>query len=333
MRRRDRARRWQRLRRSASQSQSAVVGAEPRPVESTPCPRPPARRPPPRDAPRGRRPPRGAGVRRSVGQSGRELHQHDDVSSGPSAKGRTHDPAHPDRHRHRRDVHRRRRVRRGHRRAGHHQDPVDAEQPGRRLPRRHRQGPRPARRDRRRHRRGQPRHHGRDQPAARGQGRPARLHHHRGLRGDARDRPAVGARRLRQLLLLGEARPDRAARPGQGRRGPARLHRRGGAPVRRGRRPRGRPLVQGAGHHHPRRLLPARLRQPRARGADARGARRGAPRRRRVALQRGAARVPRVRAGDDHARRRGREASALGVRHQHQDPADGRSTTGPSRST
>ena len=37
--------------------------------------------------------------------------------------------------------------------------------------------------------------------------------------------------------------------------------------------------------------------------------------------QRGAARVPRVRAGDDHARRRGREAAAVGVRHQHQAPA------------
>ena len=60
------------------------------------------------------------------------------------------------------------------------------------------------------------------------------------------------------------------ARPGQGRRGPPRRQRRGGAPVRRGRRPRRRPLVPGAGHHHPRRLLPARLRQPGARGADAR---------------------------------------------------------------
>ena len=104
-------------------------------------------------------------------------------------------------------------------------------------------------------------------------------------------------------------------------------------PVRRGRRPRGRPLVPRPGHRHPRRLLPARLRQPGARGADARGPRRGAPRRRRVAVQRGAARVPRVRARDDHARRRGREAAALGVRHQHQEPARPPTTTGPSRST
>ena len=37
--------------------------------------------------------------------------------------------------------------------------------------------------------------------------------------------------------------------------------------------------------------------------------------------QRGAARVPRVRARDDHPRRRGRQAAAVGVRHQHQGPA------------
>ena len=61
--------------------------------------------------------------------------------------------------------------------------------------------------------------------------------------------------------------------------------------------------------------------------------RRGAPGRRRVAVQRGAARVPRVRARDDHARRRGGQAAALGVRHQHQEPARPPTTTGPSRST
>ena len=60
---------------------------------------------------------------------------------------------------------------------------------------------------------------------------------------------------------------------------------------------------------------------------------RGAPRRRRVAVQRGAARVPRVRARDDHPRRRGREAPALGVRHQHQERGSPPTTTGPSRST
>ena len=50
---------------------------------------------------------------------------------------------------------------------------------------------------------------------------------------------------------------------------PARPHRCRGAAVRRGRRPRGRPLLQGRRHHHDRRLLPARLRQRRARAADA----------------------------------------------------------------
>ena len=120
----------------------------------------------------------------------------------------------------------------------------------------------------------------------------------------------------------------------KGRRRPARLHRRRGAALRRGGCPRGRALVQGAGHHDPGRLLPARLRQPRARGADAGGARRGAPRGRGVALERGAARVPRVRTRDDHPRRRGRQAAAVGVRHQHQGPAVRRTpATGGCRST
>ena len=95
----------------------------------------------------------------------------------------------------------------------------------------------------------------------------------------------------------------------------------------------GRPLVPGAGDQHPRRLLPARLRQPRARGADARDPRRGAPRRGGVAVERGAARVPRVRTRDDHARRRGGQAAAVGVRQQHQVAARRPTTTGRSRST
>src|SRR6185503_6598282 len=48
----------------------------------------------------------------------------------------------------------------------------------------------------------QPRHHRGHQPAARGQGQQTRLRHHLRLRGDARDRAAVGAGRLWQLLLL-----------------------------------------------------------------------------------------------------------------------------------
>ena len=98
-------------------------------------------------------------------------------------------------------------------------------------------------------------------------------------------------------------------------------------------RPRRRPVVQDARRRHPRRLLPARLRQPGARGADARGAPRGAPGRRRVAVERGAARVPRVRAGHDHPGGRGGQAAPVGVRHQHQGPPDRRTTTGPSPST
>ena len=50
---------------------------------------------------------------------------------------------HPGRHRHRRHVHRRRRLRRGQRRAGHHEDPEHPEQPRRRVHGRHREGARP----------------------------------------------------------------------------------------------------------------------------------------------------------------------------------------------
>ena len=83
--------------------------------------------------------------------------------------------------------------------------PSHPRQPGRRVHRRHREDPRRARRDRRRHHRRLPRHHRGDQQAARGQGRAAGLHHHRGLRVHARDRPAGRTRRLRQLVLLGQA--------------------------------------------------------------------------------------------------------------------------------
>ena len=150
-------------------------------------------------------------------------------------------PQHPDRHRHRRHVHRRRRRRRAHRRARRDQDAVHAARPGRRLHGRRAQGARHARPRRRRGERGQPRHHRRHQQAARGQGREPRLHHHRGLRVHARDRPAVGARRLRQLLLLGEAGPDRAGPPGEDRGRPDERRRRGDPPVRPGERDAARP--------------------------------------------------------------------------------------------
>ena len=236
---------------------------------------------------------------------------------------RTHDP---DRHRHRRHLHRRRRAGRGDRRAGDHQDPVDPGRPRRRLHRRDRQGARPdgaaaGRPGGPPDRRGEPRHHGGDQPAAGGQGRGARVHHDRGLRGDARDRPAERARRLRQLLLLGEARPDRPSTPGAVGGWPAGPHRRRAPAIRRGRRAPGRRLVPGPWRHHARGVLPALVRQPRPRGADAPGARRGAPRRRRLDLQRGAAGVPRVRAVHDHARGRGGQAEVVALHRQHQVPA------------
>ena len=142
-----------------------------------------------------------------------------------------------------------------------------------------------------------PRHDGRHQQAARGQGRAARLHHDRGLRVHPRDRPPGGARRLRQLLLLGQA---AAHRPG---------------------RPRARPSAAGSTSRATRSGRSTRTRavavarwfrergittigvcflhsyaddEPRAR--DARRAAPRAPRRGRVDQLRGAARVPRVRA-------------------------------------
>ena len=124
-------------------------------------------------------------------------------------------PTHPDRHRHRRHVHRRRRLRRGHRRARHHQDPVHPGRPGRRLHR-------PASHkvldllgaDRRRRHRGQPRHHRRHQPAARGQGRAASASSPPRATSSCSRSPARRARRLRQLLLLGEAAAHRPAPTG-----------------------------------------------------------------------------------------------------------------------
>ena len=101
----------------------------------------------------------------------------------------------------------------------------------------------------------------------------ARLRHHRGLRVHARDRPAGGAGRLRQLLLLGQAAADRPRRPTSRRSAAGSTSPGRGPPVRRGRRRRGGPLVPGPRHRHDRRLLPALLRQPRARAADARGPR------------------------------------------------------------
>ena len=92
-------------------------------------------------------------------------------------------------------------------------------------------------------------------------------------------------------------------------------------------------LVPRPRHHHARRLLPALLRRRLPRAGHARGAAARAPRGDRVDQQRGAARVPRVRALDDHARRRRREAERQPLRHQHPAAAGRvRRRTPPSRS-
>ena len=175
--------------------------------------------------------------------------------------------------------------------------------------------------DRRRHHRGLPRHHRRDEQAARGEGRAARLHHHRGLRVHARDRPAGRARRLRQLLLLGQAAADRRGRPRAHRRGPDGLRGPRAASVRRGGCRGRRALVPRPRHHHDRRELPALLRQRRARAGDARGAAPRAPGGRGLDQRGGAARVPRVRAVDDHPRRRRRQAERQPLRQRTSTPA------------
>ncbi len=82
-------------------------------------------------------------------------------------------------------------------------------------------------------------------------------------------------------------------------------------------RGRGGPLVPRRRHRDDRRLLPALVRRPRPRAGDARRAAARAPRRGRLDLQRGAAGVPRVRAGGDHAGRRCREAADGVVRREH----------------
>ncbi len=239
----------------------------------------------------------------------------------PPRQGGADGPTDPDRHRHRWHVHRRGGLRRGDRGDGHHEDTVHPGRPRGGLPGWRAQGARPARGERCRPRRGLPRHHRRDQPAPRGQGRHARLHHDRGLRVPAGDRPPERPGRVRQQLLLGEAAADRAGRPGAHRGRPAGLPGRGGPAVRRTRRPRRRSLVPGPWRRHDRGLPAARLRRPGARGADAGRPRAGAPRRRGLDLQRGAARVPGVRAGDDHAGGRRGQAPGGPLRAEHRGAA------------
>ena len=79
------------------------------------------------------------------------------------------------------------------------------------------------------------------------------------------------------------------------------------------------PAGSGAGHRHHRRLPAALLRQPRARAADARGPRAPSTPTAVVSISsRGAARVPRVRAVDDHAGRRRGQAEGGRLRRLHQ---------------
>ncbi len=226
-----------------------------------------------------------------------------------------HDAADPDRHRHRRHVHRRGRVRRGHRRAGHHQDarPPRPTRPTASWPASRRCSACSA-------------------PAAtrsRAVSHGTTVATNQLLEGKVDRLGFVTTAGYEAMLEIARqsvpdgygnsyfwVKPDRIVPRDlvRGRRRPARLHRRRGA----ARSTRTAPAQVGAlvprpRHQHPRRLLPARLRQPRPRGADARDPRRGAPRRGGVDQQRGAARVPRVRARDDHPGRRRGQAAALGA--------------------
>src|SRR5690606_38189595 len=97
---------------------------------------------------------------------------------------------------HRRNLHRRRRLRRTHGGTGHHQITLHTGRSGRGFHGGHRQGPHRAgirrrrpRSQRRRDQRGQPRHHGGHEPVAGRQSRRSGFHHQRGLRGGPRDRP------------------------------------------------------------------------------------------------------------------------------------------------
>ena len=86
------------------------------------------------------------------------------------------------------------------------------------------------------------------------------------------------------------------------------------AAPRRGRRARGRARHQGARHRLHRRRSAAQLRQPGARATRRRDPRRGDPRRAAVAVERGAAGVPRVRAQHDHHPQRRGHAGRLHLR-------------------
>ena len=230
----------------------------------------------------------------------------------------------PGRHRHRWHVHRRGRLRPGHRPADDDQDRLHAEQPGGWLPGRHRQGAGPARRGARRSRAGarlgQPRHHGGHQPVARGQGRPTSASSPPRATSSCWRSLGSRFRTVTATATSGSSRtrivPVHRVRTVGGRLDYT------GAEVRpfdEAAGDRDRRVLQGEGiatigvcllHSYANPEHERRMR-------DGPGAR--PPRRGRVDLVRGAARVPRVRAVDDHPGRRRGQAEG------------GRATSDPSR--
>ena len=139
-----------------------------------------------------------------------------------------------------------------------------------------------------------PRLDGRDQRRARAQIRRARPPRHARFPRHDRDRAAVGAGRLRQLVLLGEAAAAGAAPPRPRGAGTAPLRRLGSRAARRGSdASRRRRAGRGRGALH-RRLPPPLLRQWRARAGRRRADPRALPGRLRVALLGGAAGIPRI---------------------------------------
>ncbi len=172
-----------------------------------------------------------------------------------------------------------------------------------------------------------PRHHGGDQrldPAARRQGR---ARHHRRLQGPAGDRPPDAAQDLRL-----EGRPPRGARTARAPLRGRRAHRpsgRGHPGARRYRHSASRSRRERERGRERGRLLSLLVPQSGARAAHGRGAAGGAARHRRVALLRGPARVPRVRAAFHH---RAQRLPAAGRRPIHDQARGGGRTAGAGRS-
>ena len=212
--------------------------------------------------------------------------------------------------------------RRGDRRDRHHQDPVDAGQPGRRLPGRHREGAGRARR--RAATRSRPSATARRSPPtscsrarSTGSGSSPPRATRRCSRSPGSRCPTATATPTSGSSPTGSSRATWSAGSAAGSTSPAprcgRSTRTGAREVARWFRDRG---VDTLGvcflHAYANPAHEERMREIlREEHPDAV-----------VSIsQRGAARVPRVRAGDDHARRRRRQAAALGVRHQHQAAA------------